>query len=294
MSVESMAVVLNMENLDPVEKLILLGIANHDGDGGSWPSIDTLARYSCRSRRTVQSWLDKLVEKGLVERDKNAGGTTKTRNDRRPNLYTLRLPDGVQPDCTPSPERGAAGRANGVQSEAQRGAAWTAQETPYLEPSVETSIAATGEQLALVSRAPSKAERDAARKLAQQAETARLDALFERFWQAYPRKLAKPKARESFLRAVKNGAELTAIGAGLRAWCEYWSARNEPEFVPHATTWLNQQRWNDRPPAPKRAPLSMMERAWLKAHPGASDDDARAALSTGRQRRGVIEATVSG
>lgn len=91
MSIEAMATVLNSGNLPPRTKLVLLGIANHDGDGGAWPSIETLARYACCSERTVQREISKLVDAGLVTVHTNAGGTRQTRPDRRPNVYQIHI-----------------------------------------------------------------------------------------------------------------------------------------------------------------------------------------------------------
>lgn len=73
--------------------------------------------------------------------------------------------------------------------------------------------------------------------------------LFEQFWQAYPRKVGKPPARKAFTHALID-VDVGDIASGLRAWCSYWTLRGEEEFIPHPTTWLNQQRWNDRPPSP--------------------------------------------
>lgn len=73
--------------------------------------------------------------------------------------------------------------------------------------------------------------------------TSRADA-FDAFWQRYPRKVAKPAA----LRAWRKVDDVDAVMRGLEAWCRYWQARNEPEFVPHPATWLNGERWNDAPP----------------------------------------------
>lgn len=101
MSVESMASALRLQGLPPVEKLLLIGIANHDGDGGAWPSIATLATYTGLSVRQTQRTVQKLVDRGLVEVGVNEGGNKKTKNDRRPNLYILHL-DGV----TSQAERG--------------------------------------------------------------------------------------------------------------------------------------------------------------------------------------------
>ena len=91
MSIESMVTVLNAGNLTPQDKLVLLGIANHDGDGGAWPSVATLARYGCCSERTIRRVLQRLTEAGLVTVEYQAGGRQNTRADRRPNLYHLHL-----------------------------------------------------------------------------------------------------------------------------------------------------------------------------------------------------------
>ena len=108
-----MVTVLNAGNLTPRRKLILLGIANHDGDGGSWPSISTLARYGCCSTRTVQRELHRLTEEGFVTIELQAGGSARTRADRRPNLYRLNIPGvvdnsshGVTVGVTPTDSRG--------------------------------------------------------------------------------------------------------------------------------------------------------------------------------------------
>jgi predicted transcriptional regulator len=90
-SIESMVTVLNAGNLTPQDKLVLLGIANHDGDGGAWPSVATLARYGCCSERTIRRVLQRLVEAGLVTVEYQAGGRQNTRADRRPNLYHIHL-----------------------------------------------------------------------------------------------------------------------------------------------------------------------------------------------------------
>ena len=117
MSIESMVIVLNTTDLTPQDKLILLGIANHDGDGGAWPSVATLARYGCCSPRTVQRSLARLTEAGLVTVEKQAGGLRATRSDRRPNLYRLHLVDNHADGVTPMTPRDV----NGVTPVTERG-----------------------------------------------------------------------------------------------------------------------------------------------------------------------------
>lgn len=112
MSVESMAWALQVPDLTPSQKLVLIGIANHDGDGGAWPSVATLARYACVSERQVQRILGQLEQRELITRKIQQGGHL-MRDDLRPNLYVLHRPrtvdnwsNGVTPMSPRSGERG--------------------------------------------------------------------------------------------------------------------------------------------------------------------------------------------
>lgn len=92
MSVEALAVALHhTKTTNPTTKWVLAGIANHDGDGGSWPSIATLAKYALCSERTVQRAINELVALGEVKVEVQAGGPRDLRNDHRPNLYRFLL-----------------------------------------------------------------------------------------------------------------------------------------------------------------------------------------------------------
>lgn len=70
---------------------------------------------------------------------------------------------------------------------------------------------------------------------------------FSLFWEHYPRKVGRPVALKAYVKAMRK-ASFGEIRDGLKRWLEYWERRNEPEYIPHASTWLNQERWNDVPP----------------------------------------------
>lgn len=97
MSVEAMALALHHSEAKGTAKVVLLGIANHDGDGGAWPSIPTLSAYANVDERGVQRAIDSLLELGELRRDVQAGGLRHMADYDRPNLYqlTLRCP----PNC---------------------------------------------------------------------------------------------------------------------------------------------------------------------------------------------------
>lgn len=91
MSVESLAIALHHSQAKGSAKLVLIGIANHDGDGGAWPSVATLAHYAGVDARNVQRALDKLVTLGEIRREVQAGGDIRVPDHRRPNRYHFLL-----------------------------------------------------------------------------------------------------------------------------------------------------------------------------------------------------------
>lgn len=64
MSVEHLAIVLHHSRAVGTEKVVLIGIANHDGDGGAFPAHSTLAKYANVDVSNVRKALRKLVMAG--------------------------------------------------------------------------------------------------------------------------------------------------------------------------------------------------------------------------------------
>ena len=77
---------------------------------------------------------------------------------------------------------------------------------------------------------------------------------FDEFWELYPRKIAKDAAKRKFEQRVKAGACVEKIMEGLRRLNENQPWGSDLKFCPHASTWLNQGRWDDEhTPSPKVA-----------------------------------------
>jgi hypothetical protein len=70
---------------------------------------------------------------------------------------------------------------------------------------------------------------------------------FEEFWKLYPKKEKKQGAKDSWQSKVaKAKVPADLVMTALRAHIVVWHRNPEyPKFVPHPTTWLNGQRWND-------------------------------------------------
>jgi hypothetical protein len=68
--------------------------------------------------------------------------------------------------------------------------------------------------------------------------------MFNEFWSLYPRKIAKATARKAWSKLTAE-QQLMAAKA-IDTHCQYWRAKEtELDFIPHASTWLNQERWED-------------------------------------------------
>lgn len=89
MSVETLALVLHHSRSKGTDKVILIGIANHDGDGGAWPSVATLAKYANVTERNVQAALRRLESLGEVVVHLKAGGPSGMPAFKRPNRYEV-------------------------------------------------------------------------------------------------------------------------------------------------------------------------------------------------------------
>jgi hypothetical protein len=87
---------------------------------------------------------------------------------------------------------------------------------------------------------------------------------FEKFWNAYPRKVAKKSALKAWLNVVSPDLVDAVIAGAIR----FAHDPNLPieQFVPHPATWLRAERWNDGPlPERVKTPEELRELDLVKA-----------------------------
>jgi hypothetical protein len=70
---------------------------------------------------------------------------------------------------------------------------------------------------------------------------------FEAFWDMYPRKVGKGAARKAWKSATKRATGVM-INLALSVQKHAGMFDKETQFIPHPTTWLNQERWEDEIP----------------------------------------------
>jgi hypothetical protein len=173
MSIEAVSLVLNQSKATGRAKLVLLGIANHLGDQGAWPSIATLARYANASERSVKRDLQELVELGELKIElQNAP----TKQQYKTNLYWITIPAGVTDS------------ASGVTDWVSRGdSSGKSGVTPVGTQNINLTI------------------KELSKKTSNDG--------FDEFWKLYPKRIAKPDAIKAWKKAItkKPADELIAL-----------------------------------------------------------------------------------
>lgn len=101
MSIASQTLVWAHSQAEGSALLALLCIADHDGDGGAWPSMDTIAQRARVTRETARKLVRKLESFGEITTETNGGGGLRTASHMRTNRYEITI------ECPPECDRSA-------------------------------------------------------------------------------------------------------------------------------------------------------------------------------------------
>ncbi len=87
----------------------------------------------------------------------------------------------------------------------------------------------------------------ALRLVAETADSNSVEATpaFEDFWLLYPRRVAKKDASRAWMKLTPS-QRVDALVAMVE-WRRIWQTK-DVEYLPHAATWLNGERWEDEIP----------------------------------------------
>ena len=75
------------------------------------------------------------------------------------------------------------------------------------------------------------------------------DRQFDLFWQLYPRKAGKKATRKAWSDIKPDDVLFSSIMVALNAAVQYWQHQGiSLKHIPHPSTWLNEERWDDEFP----------------------------------------------
>jgi len=259
MSIKIMSQVWENADVADTDLLLLLAMADFANDDYTcWPSIETLAKRIRKTTRSVTRSVNSLEQKGFIEVLVRGAGRQSSRykilvsavkdkqESRGDNLspVTPMSPQHRQP-CHPSPDTGVTSALTPMSTD------------PLIEPSIEPP---KNHQ-----KKPPKSPKGGVSKKLHHSGLP-LDALwkesFEDFWDIYPKKRGKETAKNSWYKLKGDEHLYCDICNAVIAWSktEDW-LKNDGQFVPNASTFLNQKRWQDDIPAAK--PVDRTDPKWM-------------------------------
>ncbi len=204
------------------ELLMLLALADYADDSGeSYPSVATLA-HKCRMNVRNANYVLRALQKSgelFVRKNQGPNGT---------NRYKLVFKQSEESEALQSaaPLKWIAP----LQSAAPPALDCT------LQPVAFTPAADCTKTLQSIADKPS---------LKRQEPSAKVEEIFERFYEAYPKKVAKPMAKKAFkIVSAHKYIELILLDVESRKVTEAWK-KDEGQYIPNPATYLNQRRWED-------------------------------------------------
>ncbi|PVY81076.1 helix-turn-helix protein [Cupriavidus alkaliphilus] len=248
-----------LEGMSIAQKAVLISLADNANDQGvCWPSIPTISKRVCASERAVQNAIKWLEAAQVV---------TANRSNGRHTSYTV-TPAAYSPPQEIHPRTTCTGAGDSPAQEMHHTPAADAGVPPQEVRQPPHQVPSNRKE---PPKEPSGNRQGAP---AKSGKAAKQSALFERLWQAYPRKVAKADAEKAFAKLGADEAlveQLLAAIAKQSAWPEW---REEGgKFIPHPATWLNGKRWLDEPapqqPAgPGGVPAGGGDATWWESAPG--------------------------
>ena len=204
------ALAMKQQGLKPATKIVLYWLADHhNGETGKcFPSISRLAELSEMSRRSVEGHLETLEQLGLITRINQFRET----GGKSANSYILEL----------------------------TGTYENTSDAQNLRMVCEKSAHGDTQNLRMNNLVKNNQGNEPCILFGSIEE---LEVDFEKFWAAYPRKVGKAQCRKVYVRSLAKikADELLEKVDAFAASC----SGKEVKFIPHPSTWLNQERWND-------------------------------------------------
>jgi hypothetical protein len=252
---------------DPFHRYLALEIADYaDKQGKAWPSVETLAKVTLLSPRTVSYKLAEMEELGFLRREKRWKKGHQTSNLiylAMKNMGARDAPmnsskgarDAPMPPTMSAPHAPCMGAPHAAEPSKEEPI--SKKEPPTLQdaPSALAFEDAPLHMNGLAKEERSCPNKEASKPTVQTAPHAPwvtdTDAQFERFWSAYPRRDGnnprKPAADKFRSLVEKHKISPEKIIRGAQRYAASVAEMEGPErrYIMQAITWLNREGWRD-------------------------------------------------
>lgn len=206
-------------NLHPNARILAVVIADHVNreSGFARPSQARLAELLDLTPKTIQNLLPSIVDRGYIEITPGVGrGVTHEYRIKDETDFAICTPEKEKPVSPNEREKAKPVSKKGEIRRTEK--AKPVSVKPVIEPVIEP--------VEYISRD------------------------FDRFWETYPKRVARGAARKAFAKARKS-ATAEQIIAGAERYARQVQGK-DPKFTKHPATWLNSECWEDEAPPPGR------------------------------------------
>lgn len=207
--------------------LIVLALATNDkhADHRTIIGQETIAQRSGASIKSVSRALGDLERAGIIARSKRhrANGARSSDEITLNHTYRTESPQGAEPT---------------------RQSAYKA-DSPNLSDSLSKPIGLSDGGNG-INQIDQPVDQPDLMLIEPETSVAITDATFDDFWKAWPRSEGRKVAEAAWNRAIKRAPAALILDRAI-AYATH-PHRTARQFVPYASSWLNQDRWEDPPP----------------------------------------------
>ena len=202
MSIQVMNAVWRNSKSKGRARLVLLSIADHQGEIGAWPSIETLAKMVNSSPRSVQRDIQELINLGELQVDFRSAPTS---GPYKANRYWVKV--------------------SGVTTEVPEVTNSASEVTDLDSEVTESASEVTAGGVLTLNRTLTKPIQESSEK-------------FDEFWDLYPKKIAKGDALKAWNKAIKKKTPDDLLKL-TKAYAE--GQLPEIKYIPYPASWLNKE-----------------------------------------------------
>jgi len=229
-------------------KLVLAAMADHaDEDGECWPLQTRIAEMTGLTDRAVRYVMHGLKVSGLVRANTSKGRRGVFFLALDVQEITPELASVIARECASTskkkPNSGAANR-NQIPKKRNEVPNSNRNQIPVDRNLIPTDRNHIPNHRTITNHQQPPLPQTPENQFELETPNPGMDAEFEAFWDAYPRKNAKAHARKAYAKARKT-ISASALLAAVKAWPFDEQVRNGSDYRPYAASWLNGERWED-------------------------------------------------
>lgn len=242
-------------SLSPMEKLVLLRMADFAADDGSsvYPSLNRIASDNSMSRRTVIRSIKSLIEKNILIKVEASSPKDYISNVYRIDISILEKLKNLPPDLPLVSQSHPSDRVSPPLVTECHPPSDRVSPNPSYKPSlininkkILSKDSIQKDSRKFYGQSTESVDNSVVRSLTPRMKAENdTSSLFEQWWDVYPKKTGKIAAHLSFRKAIREGVSAEILIQGAMLYARMKEVTGDRKYIKNPATWLNQGCWDD-------------------------------------------------